>query len=175
MKQTTLLNFLPKSLQKTQVVKSTDNEKINLNVTGNIELNKVLKQKSLLEIIEAQEKYENILDILGNGWFKDTDGFGFIDKDKIMIASILSDFNIYFFNIYNIDDFKIIKPELLIFDKLSNEKDKYLEIQGIEYKQYYLLKSLELLERSFQVWQHEKLKLLFLKNQDYGILICPKF
>jgi len=175
MKQTTLFDYKLRSSKKLKYQPDIPLQKRNNVIQQKEGLIKTYFQKNLSEIINKQEEFQKIKDLLGNSWFKQENGFGFTDKSNIMVLSTLQDFNSNFFNLYKFEDFeKLVKINFKTRD-LREEKDLYIKLNGINYNSHYLVKSFKILGEKRKIYQHSKLKLLFLRNSKYAAIICPKF
>ena len=181
MKKTTILDYLPKSSiqKKNQLDASEEKIKDEKNVLDFQEQqNKLVKsliQKSLAQVIEEQEDYNNICKILDNSWKKEQNRFGYSDKENIMVISTIQDFKKNFFQAYDINDFLRIKKINFQIGAIPKKKTQYATIKDIEYDSYYLSMALKILGDKCKIYQHLKMKLLFIKNEKYAALICPKF
>ena len=181
MKQTTIFDYFPKSKkQKNYHLNFTKDKTSSQNKFQKVlqqkkNLTKSYLQKTLSQLIKEQEDFQRILTILGNTWYKQKEGFGFTDKNNIMTFSTIQDFNNNFFNIYNFEDFERIENSYLDMDEIIENKSHYIIAGEFEYNSYYLSKSFKILGNKCEIFQHTKLKLLFLKNDRYAALICPKF
>ncbi|MFW9970992.1 MAG: hypothetical protein ACFFDF_12430 [Candidatus Odinarchaeota archaeon] len=179
MKQTTLFDYLSeieKVKQKNEISKKSSNlQKILSNPIKNQykPLIKSLVQQNLTEIIVEKENFENLSTLIGDNWFYDDASFGFTDKNRIMCVSTLPKLNSSFFKLYNFEDFMKINEQQK--QSLITLNEEYTKINNVEYDTIYLKKSIEILKESFQVCQHKTLKLLFLKDNKFGVIICPKF
>lgn len=92
-----------------------------------------------------------------------------------MIMSSIKDFNTNFFNLYNFNDFEQIPIISNNYNNLKEDKNSYFTINDIKYNCYYLIKAFNILGEKSKIFQHKRLKLLFIKNSKYAALICPKF
>lgn len=175
MKQPTIFDYISKSLKEVK-----DYQVIPLQKTRNIieqkdNLTKTYIQKNLSQVIKDQEDFHYIKELLGKSWFKQENGFGFTDQENIMVFSTIQDFNNKFFNLYKLNDFEPLKGVKLQSQDLKEDRNLYLTLNGMEYNSYYLFKASQILGENFRAYQHQKLKLLFLRNSIYAALICPKF
>lgn len=178
MKQTTIFDFFPyertqqNNCPKINIESNFSNNKIQNIINNKNCLEKSYIQKNLSQIIEEQIEFKNILISLGNSWYIHEKGFGFTTKDNIMMFSTIQDFNNNFFNSYNINDFEKIEDSNVL--DLCQDRLIYYKINNIEYNSYYLSKALEIIGDKCKIFQHKKLKLLFIRNNKYAALICPK-
>ena len=92
-----------------------------------------------------------------------------------MIFSTVRDFNANFFTIYEFKDFKLLINEINAELEISDDKERYIEINDCKYNSYYLYIALKVLDNKYKIYQHEKLRLLFLRNENFASLVCPKF
>lgn len=181
MKQTTIFDFFPKRRNKEDYIEKIKNnvlhnpsknlesvKKENSNIISNV-------QQSLFDIIDRKKRFEKYLTILGDEWYFQEDGLGFTNKDNIMVFSTYIDFKKKFFNLYNFEDFKQINNLRQHISNLMEDKNKYILVDDIEYSSYYLFKAIKILGNECKIYQHSKLKLLFIQNDKYAALICPKF
>ncbi len=181
MKKTTILDYLPKSTIQKQNKLDTSEEKITheKNVQDfqeqQTKLVKSLVQKSLSQIIKEQEDYNNIYKLLDNSWKDEQNGFGYTDEENIMIVSTIQDFKNNFFNAYDINDFLRIKKINLQLGAIPKKKTQYATIKTIKYDSYYLSMALKILGDKCKIYQHIKMKLLFMNDEKFAALICPKF
>lgn len=166
MKQMTLFDYLPK-IEKVEL----ENRKYEKGFKGQeITTNSILKQyksliKSLIqqdltEVIIEKKNFENLSNLLGDHWFYDEESFGYTDKKHIMSISTIQQFNISFFKIYKRADFELIKNFQMDIADLTEEE--YTMISDTEYNTIYFRISLEILGELVQMYQHKKLKLLYL-------------
>jgi len=117
MKQTTLFDFKLKSSNPLKYQPDNPLQKISNTVVQKDDLIKTYIQKSLSEIIKEQEELQRIKDLLGNSWFKQENGYGFTDKNNVMVLSTLQEFNKNFFNLYKFEDFEqLIKKTFKLGD-----------------------------------------------------------
>lgn len=174
MKQTTIFDYILRSSKQLKYPPDITFQKINA-VHQKDGLIKSYIQKNLSEVIKEQEEFQKIKDLLGNSWFKQENGFGFTDKSNIMILSTLQDFNNNFFNLYKFEDFEQLTQISHNIQDLKEDINVYLIVNGIEYNSYYLFKAFKILGEKSKIYQHQKLKLLFLRNSKYSALICPQF
>ncbi len=178
MKQTTLFDYFPKNVEYRLEIKNS--EKISKEQKIGSEtilkqykpLVKSLIQKNLAEIIQDEEEFRNLLNLLGENWFYDEESFGYTDKNRIMAVSIIQQFNILFFKLYKENGFVLIKNFELDVENLTNKE--FMIINNIEYNSVYLSKAFDILNNSFKIYQHKSLKLLYLKGKKLCVLICPK-
>lgn len=175
MKQTTIFDYIQKSVKQAREKPIIPLQKMDNNLHQKDAIIKTYMQKNLSEVIKEQEEFQKIKDLLGNSWFKQENGFGFTDKSNIMILSTIKDFNNNFFNLYKFEDFKQLAQVNYNIEDLKEDINLYLIVNGVEYNSYYLIKVFKILEEKSKLYQHEKLKLLFLRNSKYAALICPKF
>lgn len=175
MKQTTIFDYILKNSIELKFQSDFPLQRINNTLRQKEGLIKTYIQRSLSEVTKEQEEFQKFKDLLGNSWFKQENGFGFTDKSNIMILSTLQDFNNNFFNLYKFEDFEqLVKINFKTRD-LREEKDLYLKLNGTKYNSYYLYKATNIMGKNSKIYQHNKLKLLFIRNSKYGALICPKF
>jgi len=181
MKETTLFDFLPdcflrkeESMQISKPNLGFKKKKKSL-VDTQKKLEKLYVQKNLFQIINEEEELKEIIKNLGSDWNKQKDGFGYIDKENIMIFSTVTDFNANFFKIYKFKDFKLIVKEINENSEISEDKNKFIKINNCKYNSYYLFITLKILDVNYKIYQHKNLKLLFLRNENYASLICPRF
>ena len=175
MKQTTIFDYILKSSKQLKIQPVVPPQKLNNAIHQKNGLIKTYVQKNLSEVIKEQEEFQKLKNLLGNSWFKQENGFGITDKSNIMILSTLQDFNDNFFNMYKFEDFKQLTQVSLNIKDLKEDVNLYLSVNGIEYNSHYLFKALKILGETSKMHQHDKLKLLFLRNSKYCALICPKF
>ncbi|MFX1479332.1 MAG: hypothetical protein ACFFCI_14455 [Promethearchaeota archaeon] len=175
MKQTTIFDYILKTSKEQKLQSEIPLQRIDSTHNQKEGLIKNYIQKSLSKIIRDQEEFQKIKDLLGNSWYRQENGFGFTDKSNIMILSTIQDFNKNFFNLYNFEDFKQLTNSYYDLKDLEEENNAYLVINGVEYSSYYLFKAIRILGEKSNLYQHEKLMLLFLRNSKYAALICPKF
>ena len=175
MKQTTLFDYMLRSSKQLKYQPDIPLQIINNAVQQKDGLIKTYIQKNLSEIINEQEEFQKIKDLLGNSWFKQENGFGFTDTSNIMILSTIQDFNNNFFNLYKFEDFERLGKINFKTRNLKEDKDLCLMINEIEYNSYYLFKTFKILGEKSEIYQHSKLNLLFLRNSKYAAVICPKF
>jgi len=179
MKQTTLFDYFPKTVKvKVENQDYERNYKVHRITSTQVlkqykPLIKSLVQQDLKEVIIEKENFENLSNLLGDNWFYDEASFGYTDKNHIMSVSTISQLNSSFFKLYNIADFILIDKHQIQLMNLLNEE--YTKIKNVEYNTIYFKKAIEILKKSYQIYQHIKLKLIFLTNTKFAVLICPKF
>ncbi|MEJ2249569.1 MAG: hypothetical protein P8Y97_07910 [Candidatus Lokiarchaeota archaeon] len=177
MKQKNLLNYLPQLIRDAQDKAKGKTLKKSKNKLGKWKDKHEEKpiQKDLTQILEKNQEYRDLVKKLGNNWRKNENGFGYIDKNRIMLLGTIQDFNRNFFRVYDKKDFKKLKNLRYSIIIKFNEEKEFVSIKNIKYKSYYLKKALEVLGQEYQLYQHKRLKLLILRNTDYATLICPNF
>jgi len=175
MKQTTIFDYISKVSKKTRETPLTSFKNNEKNIIQNEVLINSYIQKNLSQLILEEEEFYKIKDLLGDSWHRQENGFGLTDKDNIMIFSTIRDFNNNFFNLYKLEDFDLLKKINLKIEDLKEDKNLYLTFNGIEYNSYYIFKAYQILGEKSKIYQHHKLKLLFLINSKYAALVCPKF
>jgi hypothetical protein len=175
MKQTTIFDYFLDLPKQANDKRYTPLNKNNQNLQNKNQLAKTFVQKTLSQIITQQEQFQKIKDLLGASWFRQENGFGFTDESNIMIVGPIQDFNSKFFKLYKFEDFKNLIDLNIKIDEIKEDKNKFLRINEAEYNSYYLFKSFQILGKQIKFFQHETLKLLFLKNSKFASLICPKF
>lgn len=181
MKQTTIFNFLPK-------IREVENDKIPVDDKNIFSSNKTYTtkqiksqlvrtylQKNLSQLIEEQTEFESALRNLGKSWYKQKEGFGYTDSKKIMIFAKIQEFNANFFNLYEFNDFQLIRNAFIDIDDITKNKNEYVKISNIDYSINYVLKAVKVLGEDCRIFQHSKLKLIYIKNDKFAALICPKF
>lgn len=175
MKQTTIFDYflnLPRQAEKKRYSATQKIEESFQNKNGLI---KTYVQKNLSQLIKEQEEFQKVKNLLGNSWYKQKNGFGFTDEKNIMIIATIQDFNSNFFNLYKFENFNHLVNLNFKIEDLREDKNIYLKINEIKYNSYYLSKASQILGENLRAYQHQKLKLLFLRNSIYAALICPKF
>ena len=175
MKQTTIFDYFLKLPKQTEKKIYSAPQKIEESFQNKNGLIKTYVQKNLSQLIKEQEEFQKVKDLLGDSWHKQKNGFGFTDEKNIMIASTIQDFNSNFFDVYKFEDFVPIVDLSLEMEDLREDKNVYLKINEIKYNSYYLFKTSQILGDRIKCFQHKTLKLLYLKNSKFAILICPKF
>ena len=181
MKKTTILEYLPELTSQKEKTKEPMKDTSDFIKKGQNILNQQKKlektsiQKNLIQIIQEDEKLTDIIKKLGKDWKKNNDGFGYTDKNKITILSTIRDFNANFFKIYKLTDFIILSNENIKINESTRDKSKFTKINDVEYNLYYLTIIKEIFGDKIKIYQHNMLKLLFLRNQNFAALICPKF
>ncbi len=175
MKQTTIFDYILKNSKQLIVQPVVPPQKLDNVIHQKDVLIKTYFQKNLSEVIKEQEEFQKFKGLLGKSWFKQENGFGFTDKSSIMILSTLRDFNDNFFNMYKFEDFEQLTKLSLNIKDLKEDVNGYVSVNGIEYNSYYLFKAFKIVGEKSKIYQHSKLKLLFLRNSKYAALICPKF
>ena len=173
MKQPTIFDYLSGTKSKGPRKEFNSEIEREILVERNEPLTKTLIQKNLSQVIKEQQEFQSIKDILGDSWYKQEDGFGYTDKENIMVVSLVKDFNINFFTLYDFNDFK--RLEKFEVGELKEERNQYFEINDIKYNCFYLSKAFQVLGESYRIYQHTNLKLLYLKNSKLAVLICPRF
>ena len=175
MKQTTIFDYFLNLPKQTHIKRYTTLNKIDTSLQNKNGLVKTYVQKTLSQLINQQEEFQKVKDLLGGSWYRQENGFGFTDEKNIMIVAPIQDFNSKFFNLYKFEDFNNLIDFNIKIDDIREDKNVYLRINETEYNSYYLFKAFQILGDQIKIFQHKTLKLLFLKNSKFAILICPKF
>jgi len=175
MKQSTIFDYFLNLPKQTQKKRYSIQHKVEESSQNKNSLIKTYVQKTLSQLIKEQEEFHELKNLLGASWSRHKNGFGFTDEKNIMIAATIQDFNLNFFNLYKFEDFNHIVNLNFKIEDLREDKNVYLRINEIEYNSYYLFKTFQILGDQIKFFQHKTLKLLYLKNSKFAILICPKF
>ena len=175
MKQTTILDYFLNLPKKTHKKRHYTQQKIDESLQNKNSLIKIHVQKTLSQLINDQEKFQKIKDLLGNSWYRQKNGFGLTDEKNIMIVATIQDFNVNFFNVYKFEEFNHLVDLRLKVEDLREDKNEYLKINETKFNSYYLFKAFQILGDEINSFQHKTLKLLYLKNSKFATLICPKF
>ena len=131
-----------------------------------------LVQKNLEDIIREKEYFDKIPRLLEGSWTIIENGLGFTDDKKIVIFSTVRKLKETFFKKYKIKDFVAIINKNIINYKTSLD---FVEIGEASYNSYYLSLICDVLNGTYELYQHPKILLLYIKNEKYGAIICPKF
>ncbi len=179
MRKTTIFDYIPKTynqnLIKKNIIQSKSLVNLNSQKYQKKRIEKSYIQKNLAQLLEEEDQLKEILKELGDSWEKNQKMFGYSDNENIMIFSTIRDINAHFFNLYDFENFVHLDNEVLNNENLSEDKDSYLQIDNVNYNCYYLSIALKILENNYVIYQHKTLKLLFIKNKIFGVIICPKF
>jgi hypothetical protein len=175
MKQTTIFDYFLNLPKQTEKKRYSAPQKIEESLQNKNGLIKTYVQRNLSQLIKEQEEIQKVKDLLGTSWHRQKNGFGFTDKDNIMIVSTIHGFNSNFFNVYKFEDFIHIIDLSLKMEDLKEDKSIFIKINEIEYNSYYLSKAFQILGDQIKGFQHKMLKLLYIKNSKFATLICPKF
>jgi len=133
MKQTTIFDYflnLPKQVNKKRFTALKKNDS---NMQNKNELLKTYVQKNLSQLVNQQEEFLKVKDLLGPSWYRQENGFGFTDEKNIMIITPIQDFNSKFFKLYKFEDFNNLIDLNIKIDDIKEDKNIYLRINEIEY------------------------------------------
>ncbi len=180
MKQKTLENYFsvkreaPKRLNAANSKSTSKMSQTSFPSQNEVSSNNKFIQKDLISILLERERVKALRKRLGDDWEKKEGGFGYTDDKQIILFDTINNFQKNFFNVYKKENFKKLEGKRTIEKVIPEGNDSFFLINQVKYNCNYVKKALQILGDKFQLYQHEKLKLLFLKNSEFAVLLCPR-